>query len=313
MITDSLNSKALVSVLIPTYNAQNTIRELIQSIKSQSLPDNYGLEIILVDSSSTDSTIEIVKKHFPDVKIKVIKNKEFNHGSTRNYLARISKGDYLLFMTQDAIPYDNKLILNLLKNLLNDDNMICFARQLPKPDAKVLEIFARSFNYPNKKIIKNKEKIKELGVKTFFNSNVCSMYKRKLFEPPFNGFPNDIILNEDLVLAYKVIIRNKNVVYEPAAKVYHSHDYNIKQQFKRYFDIGMAFKETEALFKNISNEKEGLRMLLNQVKYLVKKKKINLILYCLTENVAKLIGYRLGKMNNKIPKNIRSKFSAYSK
>ncbi|MGR5909261.1 hypothetical protein ACT7C4_01715 [Bacillus pacificus] len=70
-------------------------------------------------------------------------------------------------------------------------------------------------------------------------------------------FHKKVILNEDLILASKVILEGKNVIYTPTAKVFHSHNYNLKQQFKRYFDIGMAFKSTNYLLEHVSNEKRG--------------------------------------------------------
>ena len=62
-------------------------------------------------------------------------------------------------MTQDAIPVDNNLIISFMKELENDDNLICFARQIPKENANILEQFARGFNYPDEKIVKNLEQV----------------------------------------------------------------------------------------------------------------------------------------------------------
>ncbi|MEH7336780.1 glycosyltransferase family 2 protein [Neobacillus drentensis] len=303
----------IISVLVPTYNAEPYIIDLIDRLKAQELMNDYSLEIIIIDSSSTDNTVNIVKNRYPEIYIETINNRNFNHGTTRNYLASIASGEYLVFMTQDAIPRNNRLIMNLWENLQSSDCMISYAKQVPRNDASILEQFARSFNYPHKKVVKDINKIKELGIKTFFNSNVCSMYKAELFKSPYNGFPNDIILNEDMILASKVIFDGKKVVYEPNAEVYHSHNYNLKQQFKRYFDIGMAFNETSFLLEHVSNEKEGMRMVTMQIKYLLSKNKAYLIPYCVMENAVKLISYNLGKRYTLLPRKLKSKWSAYSK
>lgn len=300
-----------VSVLIPTYNAEIYIEELISKLKSQVFSGG-NLEIIIVDSSSSDRTVGIVREKYPELKIIVIDNNKFDHGGTRNLLASLAAGDYLLFMTQDAIPYDNNLIENLLTPFQDNKVKIVYARQLPKSNANVLETFARNFNYPDIKLIKEKASIKTLGIKTFFNSNVCSMYAKELFGKG-KGFPEKIILNEDMVLASKVILDNKKVVYQADAKVYHSHNYGIKQQFKRYFDIGMAFNQTKYLNELASNEKEGTKMVLNQINYLLKIKRAYLIPYAIFENIAKFIGYYLGKRNKYIPKHIKKRLSAYMK
>lgn len=302
----------IISVLIPTYNAEKYIFRLLSSLLKQQLTSNYKLEIIIIDSSSTDDTVEIIRSQFPDVLVKIIKNREFDHGRTRNNLAEISSGDYLLFMTQDAIPTNDQLLLKLLNSLEDKNTLISFARQIPKDNAGELERFARNYNYPSESIVKSKDSLDSLGIKTFFNSNVCSMYKREVFTW-FGGFPNNIILNEDMILASKVILNNYNVVYCADGSVYHSHNYNLKHQFKRYFDIGMAFHETNYLLKYVSNEKEGKRMVLSQQRYLISNGLIFLIPVSLLETVVKYTGYLLGKRHNILPKKIKKSFSYYLK
>ncbi|KAB7668455.1 glycosyltransferase family 2 protein [Bacillus sp. B1-b2] len=301
-----------VSVLIPTYNAGTDIIDLLRAIYNQKLKQQNELEVIIIDSSSTDHTVETVKTKFPKTKVIVIPNKEFDHGGTRNALYTLSTGELLLYMTQDAIPADEYLIENLISSFEDEKVMISFARQLPKSDAAPLEVFARNFNYPSVSILKSKEKIKELGIKTFFNSNVCSMYRRSLFTK-FKGFREKIILNEDMILASEAILNDYYVYYNAEAKVYHSHNYNLKQQSKRYFDIGMAFQETEHLLSMASNEKEGIKMVFNQIKYLYKNKKISLIPYSIVESGIKFISYNLGKRHTIFPHHIKQKLSAYMK
>ncbi|WP_339060910.1 glycosyltransferase family 2 protein [Tepidibacillus marianensis] len=301
-----------VSILIPTYNAEKDIYQLISKLYNQKLY-NIEIEIIIVDSSSMDNTINILLNNFPEVHVKIIDNSNFDHGGTRNYLVSLAKGDYLLFMTQDAIPYDEFLIQNLINTFKeNDKVLINYARQMPKDNANPLEIFARNFNYPNTKMLKDSTSIQTLGIKTFFNSNVCSMYKRIAFDL-FGLFPEKIILNEDMIFASKVIFGNYKIAYSANAKVFHSHSYNINQQFKRYFDIGMAFEYSKDLLKHVSNEKEGFRMVLNQIKYLINVKKPYLIPYAFLETVVKFIAYNIGKRHHNIPLGIKKRLSAYMK
>lgn len=302
----------IVSILIPTYNAERYIPDLFKGLHNQILEENQSIEIIVVDSSSTDNTVALINEMYPSVRVETIANSTFDHGGTRNYMASLAKGEYLLFMTQDAIPYDQYLVKNLLSPLENNEIMISYARQIPKKDAKPLEVFARNFNYPSYQIIKNKDSLNELGIKTFFNSNVCSMYKREVFEH-YNGFPEKIILNEDMVLASNIILDDFSVSYTADAKVYHSHNYNLGQQFKRYFDIGMAFNQTSYLLKYASNEKEGKRMVFRQIKYLVSNKEFLVLPVAIIENIFKYTGYFLGKKHKFIPNNIKRAFSAYMK
>ncbi|MCM3055996.1 glycosyltransferase family 2 protein [Caldifermentibacillus hisashii] len=303
-----------VSVLIPTYNAEQFIRPLLSKLENQKLPEGVAMEIILVDSSSTDRTKGIVKEQFPNVQFHTIPNKEFNHGGTRNMLADLATGEFLLYMTQDAIPFDDKLIMFLLENFQDENVLIACGRQIPKEDANPLEKYARSFNYPDKRIIKDKSKISELGIKTFFNSNVCSMYRATLFHgSEFHGFPNNVILNEDIILSYYVIMKGYKVIYDNRAIVYHSHNYSIKQQFKRNFDIGMAFNESEFMLQNVSNEKEGIKLVLGQLKYLIKNGYVTQVPRCIVESGMKFIGYNLGRRHHLFSEKTKRKLSAYMK
>jgi rhamnosyltransferase len=302
----------VISILIPTYNAENFIRELLDSLYAQKL-NEMVLEIIVVDSDSKDRTVEIIRDEYPNVHVKLIDNFSFNHGGTRNILASLASGDYLLYMTQDAIPCNDSVLLELLKPFHDDPRMaISYARQIPRSDAKLLEVFARGFNYPETPIIKDRSNLEEMGIKTFFNSNVCSMYKRDLFEK-FGQFPEQIILNEDLIFASKVILSGYKVSYSAKATVHHSHNYSLKQQFKRYFDIGMAFEEMNYLLEHASNEKEGLRMLKKQYKFLFSKGAYHLIPLAIAETAAKFIGYKIGKKHRILPKKMIRKSSAYLK
>ncbi|WP_440602868.1 glycosyltransferase family 2 protein [Bacillus sp. GB_SG_008] len=301
-----------ISILIPTYNAEKYINDLFKGLYNQVVGKNQSIEIIVIDSSSTDNTVAIINEMYPRVRVETISNNSFDHGGTRNYLASLAKGNYLLFMTQDAIPYDEYLVQNLLRPLEEKEIMISYARQVPKADAKPLEVFARNFNYPEHQIIKSKASLKELGIKTFFNSNVCSMYKREVFER-HNGFPEKIILNEDMILSSKLILADFSVSYTADAKVYHSHNYNLKQQFKRYFDIGMAFNQTSYLLEYASNEKEGKKMIFQQMKYLVCNREFLTLPIAILENFCKYVGYFLGKKHMYFPYKVKKRFSAYMK
>lgn len=95
-----------VSVIIPTLNAGTMIDDLLTSLEHQRrVPD----EIIVVDSSSDDDTRDLVRRH-PEVRLIVIDRKDFNHGGTRDMALRESSGDFVLFLTQDALPESDQYI-----------------------------------------------------------------------------------------------------------------------------------------------------------------------------------------------------------
>ena len=96
--------------------------------------------------------------------------------AARNRATAYSNADIFVCMTQDAIPADTALIGHLVEALQQPKVAAAYARQLPLPDCREIEKYTRSFNYPEESRIKSKDDIAELGIKTFFCSNVCAAY-----------------------------------------------------------------------------------------------------------------------------------------
>lgn len=298
----------MVSVIIPTLNAEASIEGLVRSLNKQSIP----CEVIVIDSSSSDNTVWIAGSL--GAKVVVIDRRDFDHGGTRNLAARISLGDILLFLTHDALPADEYLIENLIRPLKDEDIALSYARQIPYDSAMPTEYFARTFNYPastsiNRALIKGRDDIQHLGIKTFFCSNVCSAVKANAFRE-VGGFPERAIMNEDMILAARLVTKGYKIAYEPSAAVYHSHNYSIFQQFKRYFDIGVSLNREQWILEFARPEEEGYRYLVEEMGYLWRNRKI-WIPYAIVEAIAKYLGYRLGLMENIIPLKLKMLFSMH--
>jgi len=278
-----------ISIIIPTLNGESTIGKLIESLKKQTIKP---YEFIVIDSGSTDKTIEILKKQ--GIMPLSIKKQDFNHGKTRNKGASIAKGDFLVFMTQDAIAYDEYLIENLLKPLENSNNMCVasYARHIPYKGASPIEKFLRNFNYPPFKIIKSKKDVEKMGIKTYFFSNVCSAIIKDVFEE-VGGFPENIPINEDMFFAYRLINKGYKICYEPKAKVYHSHNLSYLKKFLRYYNIGKSLGITK-LYKEVKYNGEGFKYLKEGLKFFVKEKEFLYIILFFSEVFIKYIAFHIG-------------------
>ncbi len=296
----------MVSIIIPTLNAAHYLPELLTRLNEQTVKDN---EIIIIDSSSSDNTVEIAESFSANVII--IPQKEFNHGTTRNLGAGQARGDILAFMTQDVLPVDECYLENLIKPLNEDRVAACFARQLPREDAIPPERFARAYNYPDMPIIKGREDISSMGIKTFFLTNVCSAIKKDAYVEA-GRFPNDIIMDEDLVLAAKLVLKDYKIAYVPEARVYHSHNYSPVDQFKRYFDIGVALSRERWILELASAEGAGVKYLKDQIRFLWRSGYKQWLPYVVAETAAKFAGYRLGLIEGKLPAAFKRRLSLHS-
>ena len=138
--------------------------------------------------------------------------------------AEMLQGAFLLFLTQDAIPADDCLIERLYEVFATGRESdrqqpvaAAYARQLPMPDCHVIERYTRSFNYGKESRIKTADDLETLGIKTFFCSNVCAMYRRSTYEA-LGGFERHTIFNEDMIFAGKLIQNGYAVAYCAEAK-----------------------------------------------------------------------------------------------
>ncbi|MNZ68310.1 putative glycosyltransferase EpsH [compost metagenome] len=289
-------SRPQVSVIIPTLNAGSELTELLKRLSTQSIKP---LEVIIIDSMSADGTADRARE--AGAQVLMVDRSEYDHGGTRNRATESAKGDILLFMTQDALPYDDYLIEQLTKPLIESKKIVyAYARQLARPDADVLERLARQYNYPEVSLVKTSKDIEKMGIKTFFCSNVCAAIKKQTFEE-MGRFQEPVIFNEDLFMAAKCILTGYEVAYCSEAIVYHSHNYTSSQQFKRYFDNGISMRCNTWIRPYSAVGKAGSQLVKLQLKELWRQREWRLIPKLITESAAKLVGYKLGMNYRFIP------------
>jgi rhamnosyltransferase len=292
----------MVSIVIPTYNAGPSIDRLLSSLRGQSVP----AEIIVIDSSSSDDTPRIVKSH--GLNPITIAKSSFNHGATRNLAVRNSTGDPVVFMTQDALPYDDRSIEHLIQPLSDSRVAASYGRQIPREDARQTEKFARAFNYPEAPGIRDASCLPALGIRTFFFSNVFSAIRRKEFKAA-GGFPEGLIMFEDMLFAARLILNGYATVYVPGAKVIHSHNYDLGQLFRRYLEAGISFRRNPWFLQYAAGEKEGMMFLRQQISYLMDKGAYTALPCAVAEAVGKYAGYKLGLHYERIPFVLRKRVS----
>jgi rhamnosyltransferase len=246
----------MISIIVPTYNAAGHLDALVSSLRAQTEQD---VEILIIDSASEDPTVEIARSC--GCRVLTVEKADFDHGTTRNLAAAGTSGEFIVFLTQDALPADEHLLAELITPLRADPTIaVCYGRQLPRPDAGVLECFARNFNYPDRSVLKSRKDIETLGLKTFFCSNSCAAYRRSVFET-LGGFKNNVIANEDMLFAANAIARGYSVYYAAAARVYHSHADSLGRRFQRYFNIGQFFADNREVFGKIGLGGYGAAMI----------------------------------------------------
>ncbi len=283
-------NKDRVSVIVPTLNAGSEITGLLTSLDTQSVrPD----EVIVIDSQSDDDTLGYVRE-FSWVRVIEIDRSTFDHGGTRHEALTASSGDFVLFLTQDAVPEGNDYIANILEPFADPDVAMVYGRQLPKPDARRFEQLVREFNYPEESTIREKSDIASLGIKAFFASDVCSAYRRSDYLA-IGGFPRPCNTNEDMLIAARFLYGGKKVAYSAEARVFHSHNLTPAEQFRRNKQVGFFLATHEEYFSGESEMGEGRQLASKVSKTLASEMRFFELFAFGIDCVARLLGNRVGR------------------
>lgn len=290
-----------VDVVIPTYAPEEGFLQLLEKLQNQTI---VPAKIIIINTKNKQENLFFernkLEKKYKNVEVYHIEKEEFDHGKTRNLGISYSNAPFFLCMTQDAVPADQFLIEHLLNAFEDPQVGVSYGRQLAYEDSHILEKFTREFNYPKESRKKTKEDIPSLGIKTFFCSNVCAMYRKSIYDKT-GGFIQRAIFNEDMIYAADLIEAGFTVQYTAQAKVYHSHYYTGKQQFQRNFDLGVSQADHPEIFLKVKSEKEGKKLIKSTLNYLKKKKRYEIIPLFFYHSGCKYIGFKLGKSYQKLP------------
>lgn len=261
--TGSMNDykRALISVVIPTLNAGDGIVHLLDALQGQRRkPD----EILVVDSSSDDGTGEKVAQYH-GIELLTIPREEFNHGETRDKAFRHTHGDFVLFLTQDALPEDDQYIDSMVQAFADPAVAMVSGRQIARDDARPFEKLVREYNYPAESYTRSREDIPRMGIKAYFASDVCSAYRRSAYLQ-VGGFER-VSTNEDMFIAAAFLHHDWKIGYCAEARVKHSHNFTLGQQYRRNFAMGREIQLHQDLLGNVPLGGEGKSL----VKYVVER------------------------------------------
>lgn len=290
-----------VDIIIPVYKPDSKFLALIDMLERQSVPVS---KIIVMNTEQkyfdrlTYGTP--FQKNHHDIIVKHLSKREFDHGKTRNRGVQYSDTDYFVMMTQDAAPVDEYVLERLLEQLEKKGVAVAYARQLASEGSREIEKYTRNFNYPEQSVIKSKADLDVLGIKTFFCSNVCAAYNRKIFDE-LGGFVKHTIFNEDMIYAARAVEAGYSIAYAAEAKVFHSHNYTNMEQFHRNFDLGVSQADHPEVFAAYPSESEGVRYVRQIIGHLRQCGKRRQIPHVITQSIAKYMGYLLGKHYRSLP------------
>jgi glycosyltransferase involved in cell wall biosynthesis len=208
-----------VSVIIRTYNEERHIGSLLEAIAAQEI--DFEAETIVVDSGSTDGTLEIVKSF--DCRVLHIDKSDFSFGRSLNRGCEAAKGTHLAFISGHCIPASKQWLKKLVTPLGADSIAYVYGAQHGHPTGNFSEARLFAQRYP---------KYQRIPQEGFF----CNNANAALLKWVWSRFPFDERLTglEDMHLAKTLTQSGYRIAYVPAAPVCHIHHESWGQIRRRY-------------------------------------------------------------------------------
>lgn len=221
----SASEVPLVSVVVPTWNGVDLLREFMPSVMALDYP-NY--EVIVVDNASTDGTVEFIEKHHPQVR--VLRNSR-NDGTAEgsNIGARTARGKYIFFISND-MWIDGAILSKMVPHMEEDEGIgICTVkmRRITANGDRLMEIDsvgadADMFGFPMPRGSDHVDDGQWDGfADVFFSFGGAMLIRRDVFEKTGGYDSAFFTLADDIDLSWRVRLLGYRVVVEPAAFLYH--------------------------------------------------------------------------------------------
>ena len=225
-----MTSDVTVSVL--TFNGERYLDALLTAVEDQDFEGQ--VEVLVVDSGSTDRTLEIVAAH-PTARLHRIPNEEFGHGRTRNLVAELATGEIVAYLTHDAVPAHSRWLHELMLPFVDDERIAAVVgKQLPRASAPpvvkydIQRVFERLGPDYGITVVADWGQLADDGARAAaaFYSDANSAARRSVLRGAV-PYP-DVEYAEDQLFARDVLAAGLRKAYAPRAAVRHSNDVTLR-------------------------------------------------------------------------------------
>jgi rhamnosyltransferase len=298
----------VISVVIPVKNGGQDLARCLDAIRAQRI--EVPVEIVVVDSGSTDDSVTIARSH--DAVVHEIPADEFSHGASRNIGADLASGDTLVFISQDAYPVDERWLVHLTTPLGLDPGLAgVYGRQFAHEGATPPEEYFLDFLYGSERRRQSASSAAELSMDTTLFSNVNAAIPRNIWSAhPFVG---DIIMSEDQEWSRRMLLEGYALAYEPKAAVRHSHNYTLVSAFRRFFDSGASAERAYLAGDRHSSKvlrSRAVDYALGEVKWMWRTGRWRWLPYTAVYEATKMLGLLAGASHERIPLTLKRRLSA---
>lgn len=218
-----------VSIIFRALNEEKWFAQALEACRSQKIAD-LDVEIILVDSGSTDRTLEIADEF--GCRIVHIRKADFTFGRSLNYGCKAAAGDYLVFISAHCIPASDHWLINLITPLREGKVKYSYGKQIGHAVSRFSEHQIFSQYFPD---------VSRIPQEGFFANNANSALLKSVWEQ--YEFDEAVTGLEDMVLAKEITKNGGEIGYVADASVIHIHEESFQQTRRRYYREALTLRE----------------------------------------------------------------------
>ncbi len=292
----------LVSIILLTLNGGQALADTLAALQRQTLQEPGGqaltYEIVAIDSGSSDGTVDRLRGY--PLTLHQIPPAEFGHGRTRNLGARLARGEWLVYLSQDAVPADERWLFKLTRHLHEPQVAAAFGRQLPPRAVGPIETYFLEQTYPARSFrhAPTKAEPGAAPIRRIFFSNVNAAIKKAVWARC--PFPEDLVMSEDQAFARAALGAGYHLVYDPEAAVVHGHRYSLPQLFRRNFDSGYSLRGIAGDgWADVA--RMGASYVWGELVYLARRGRWATMPYAVLYELVKSAGFAAGRSGHRLP------------
>ena len=299
----------MISIVIPVKNGGGGLRTMLEAIQSQEVNDE--VEVVVVDSGSTDGSQELARSF--GAAVHEIPPEQFNHGGTRNLGAKLARGETIVFTVDDAEPVGTDWLETLVAPLREKNGIAgTYSRHMAHEHAPAYLRHYTEYRWGPTPRVQRARTADEMGVRTAQFANVSSAIRRPLLEQ--FPFADDLVTGEDAEWAGRVLLAGYEIAYVPGSVVRHSHDYTLADWFRRYFDQGAASHRTVIRGRGSSVgavRREGARYVAAELRWMWRNGERRAIPHTLVCEATRYLALRIGAHHGRLPVSLKRRWSQW--
>ena len=296
-----------IAIVIPVFRPDGRLKMCIERLLRQSvMPDRILLNILYENPVDREISEIYMDER---IEIRYTPREEYDRAGSRDTILRELDSDIVIFMVQTAIPQNRYLVEKLTEPFKEERTAVVYGRHMTDDECSPIECCVRQFNYPPKGMTKSLEDAGKLGIRTFFNSNVCAAYRRRAYLET-EGFGKRMIAGEDMLAARRLLEKGWQAVYAAEAEVIYYRNDDLHGLWKRNFDIGVAHAEHPEMIENTKPGKEGVRLVRVTSALLRQNHMEEYLGEVLTRSIVRYLAYQLGRNYERLPEGVVRKCSA---